>query len=267
MNLKIFPALAAALLACSVALAQEASDTDLAKQLANPVAALISVPIQMNYDSNFGTDDDGTILRINVQPVVPVSINDDWNLISRTILPVIDQNDVPFDGYSEFGLGDIVQSFFFSPKAATSSGWIWGAGPVLLAPTATDEFLGSRKWGIGPTAVVLKQSGPWTYGGLANHIESFAGDSDRADISATFLQPFLTYVTPSQTTFAVNTESTYDWETRDWAIPINMTAAQLLRIGGQMVQIGGGIRYWVTAPDGGPEGWGLRLQFTLLYPR
>ncbi len=160
-----------------------------------------------------------------------------------------------------------MQSFFFSPKAPTAGGWIWGAGPVLLAPTATDEFLGAKKWGIGPTAVVLKQAGPWTYGALANHIESFAGDSDRADISATFIQPFLTHVTASQTTFAINTESTYDWESRDWAIPINLTAAQLLRFGSQMVQIGGGVRYWVTAPDGGPEGWGFRLQFTLLYPR
>jgi len=256
-----------ALLLNTVALAQSGDETNLAQQLSNPVAALISVPIQMNYDGNFGLDDDGTILRINVQPVIPISLNDDWNLISRTILPVIDQNDVPFDGYSEFGLGDTVQSFFFSPKAPTSGGWIWGAGPVLLAPTATDKFLGSRKWGIGPTGVALRQTGPWTYGALANHIESFAGDSDRADISATFLQPFLSYVTPKQTTFAINTESTYDWDNRKWSVPLNLTVAQLLRMGNQLVQIGGGIRYWATAPDGGPEDWGFRLQFTLLYPK
>lgn len=248
-------------------LAEEDSETDIAQQLSNPVAALISVPIQMNYDSNFGLDDGGTIVRINVQPVIPISISDEWNLISRTILPIIDQNDFPFDGYSEFGLGDTVQSFFFSPKAPTSGGWIWGAGPVLLAATATDEFLGSEKWGIGPTAVVLKQSGPWTFGALANHIESFAGESDRADISATFLQPFVTYVTPKQTTWAFNTESTYDWENRKWAVPLNITVSQLLRRGNQLVQIGGGVRYWATAPDGGPEGWGFRLQLTLLYPK
>jgi hypothetical protein len=241
-------------------------EADLAKQLANPVASLISVPIQANYDDNFGLQDEGSMLRINVQPVIPISLGEDWNLISRTILPIVDQSNIPA-GFSESGLGDTVQSFFFSPKAPTSGGWIWGAGPVLLLPTATDQLLGSEKWGIGPTAVVLRQSGPWTVGALANHIESFAGESQRADISATFLQPFVTYVTSRQTTFAVNTESTYDWDNEQWSVPINVTAAQLLRAGDQLFQIGGGVRYWVDAPDGGPDGWGFRLQLTLLFPK
>ena len=228
-------------------------------QLANPVASLISLPIQANYDDNFGLQDEGSMLRINVQPVIPFDIGEDWNLISRTILPIVDQSNIPSTGFSETGLGDTVQSFFFSPKAPTSGGWIWGVGPVLLLPTATDETLGSEKWGIGPTAVVLRQSGQWTVGALANHIESFAGESQRADISATFLQPFLTYVTSKQTTFAVNTESTYDWDNEQWSVPINLTAAQLLKAGDQLFQIGGGIRYWVDGPDGGPEGWGFRL--------
>jgi len=242
-------------------------DADIAKQLANPVASLVSVPVQANYDDDFGLLDEGSILRVNIQPVIPITLNEDWNLISRTILPIVDQDNIPAQGLSETGLGDTVQSLFFSPKAPTGSGWIWGAGPVLLLPTATDEILGSEKWGIGPTAVVLRQNGPWTIGALANHIESFAGESQRADISATFLQPFITYITPKQTTFAFNTESTYDWENRQWSAPLNFTVSQLLRAGGQLFQLGGGIRYWATAPDAGPEGWGFRLQLTLLYPK
>lgn len=242
-------------------------EADLAKQLANPVASLISVPIQANYDENFGLQDEGSMLRVNVQPVIPISLNEEWNLISRTILPIVDQSNIPAAGFSETGLGDTVQSFFFSPKAPTSGGWIWGVGPVLLLPTASDETLGAEKWGIGPTAVVLRQSGPWTFGALGNHIESLAGESQRADISATFVQPFVSYITPKQTTYSVSTESTYDWDNNQWSIPLAFTASQLLKSGDQLFQVGGGIRYWADSPNGGPEGWGFRLQLTLLYPK
>lgn len=242
-------------------------DSDLAKKLANPVASLISVPIQANYDENFGPNEEGSVWKINIQPVIPITLNDEWNLISRTILPVIDQEDVPLKGLGKSGIGDIVQSLFFSPKEPSSGGLIWGVGPVFLLPTASDDSLGAEKWGIGPTGVVLKQDGPWTFGMLANHIESFAGDDDRADVSATFIQPFISYITSTKTTIGLNTESTYDWETKKWSVPINLTVNQLLKAGDQMFQVGGGVRYWAESPDGGPENWGIRLQLTILFPK
>jgi hypothetical protein len=247
--------------------AGEANDASLAMQLSNPVAALISVPLQLNYDQDIGPADDGDRWLLNVQPVVPFDLSDDWNLISRTILPVVRQSDIFPGAGTQTGIGDVVQSIFFSPKAPTASGWIWGAGPVLLLPTGSNDLLTTDKWGAGPTAVVLKQSNGWTRGMLANHLWSFAGDGDRADVNATFLQPFLTYTTPTQWTFALNTESTYDWEAEQWSVPVNVTASKLTRLGGQLVSLGGGVRYWVDSADSGAEGLGFRITVTLLFPR
>ena len=237
----------------------------LAKQLSNPVAALISVPFQLNYDDDIGPSQ-GERWTLNVQPVVPISLDADWNLISRTILPLIDQEDIP-TGEDEFGTGDIVQSLFFSPVAPTVSGWIWGAGPVFLIPTASDEFLGGEQWGVGPTGVALKQDGPWTYGALANHIWSFAGEDDRADVNATFLQPFLSYTTPEAVTFTFNSEATYDWSADDLALPVNGVVSKVMKVGGQLISVGGGLRYWVEESEASPEGWGLRFFVTLLFPK
>ena len=245
----------------------EAYETNLALQLSNPVAALISVPLQLNFDQKIGPTDDGDRWLLNVQPVVPFSMSDEWNLISRTILPVVRQSDIFPGSGTQTGLSDVLQSVFFSPKAPTASGWIWGAGPVLLLPTGTSDLLTTDKWGAGPTAVVLTQSNGWTRGVLANHVWSFAGDEDRSDISTTFVQPFLTYTTPSLWTFAVNTESSYDWEDGQWSVPVNANVSRLMRFGNQMVSLGGGVRYWFDSPESGPEGFGFRMTLTLLFPR
>jgi hypothetical protein len=180
----------------------------LAKQLTNPVAALISVPFQLNYDDGIGPVDAGERWLLNIQPVVPISIGENWNLISRTILPVVWQDDIYPGAGHQSGLGDVVQSLFLSPKLPTASGWILGVGPVFLLPTGSDELLTGDKWGAGPTGVALKQQGPWTYGALVNHIWSFAGSDDRQDVSTSFLQPFLSYTTPQAWTFTLQTEST-----------------------------------------------------------
>ncbi len=237
----------------------------LAKQLANPIASLISVPFQMNMDFGMGPDDDGVKSLLNIQPVIPVSISPGANMISRTIVPVINLNE-DVAGDATFGLGDTVQSFFFSRKRPTKGGIVWGAGPVLLLPTGTDPLLGGQKWGVGPTFVVLKQSGGWTVGALGNHIWSVAGKDDRNDISATYLQPFVNHTWPNTVGISLATESTYDWKAKQWTIPVILGVSKIVRLGKQLASIQGGVRYYVERPAFGPN-WGLRSTFTLLFPK
>jgi len=248
------------------AAAQEPDATALAKKLSNPIADLISVPIQFNFDRGLGADGDGERYLTNIQPVIPFGITEDWNVISRTILPVIGLDGVAPAG-SEFGLGDVTQSLFFSPKAPGPGGLIWGVGPVALFPTATDDALGAGKWAAGPTAVALLQRDGWTVGALVNHLWSFAGEDDRADVNASFLQPFLAHTWPTATTLTLNTELSYDWNADQAAPVVNLFLSQILPVGGQLIQIGVGARYWIDGPSGGPEGFGARAQLTFLYPR
>lgn len=245
--------------------AQETSDADaLAKQLTNPVAALISVPLQANWDTGMGRGD-GERWTLNTEPVIPIGISGHWNMISRTIVPLIAQSDV-VDEDSQSGFGDITQSLFFSPKQPTASGWIWGLGPALLLPTATDDLLGNEQWAVGPTAVMLKQTAQgWTYGALVNHLWSVAGEDGRADVNSTFLQPFVSKALGRGRTLTLNSESTYDWTAGHWNVPINVTYSKVTVLGTQRISFAGGARVYLDSPEGG-AGWGLRFVVTLLFP-
>ena len=252
------------LLLSATRLRAQQSDTELAKKLQNPIASLISVPIQNNWDFGIGS---ANALRYttNIQPIIPFLLTNYWNLITRTIMPVIHAELQVKGGHDRSGLSDIVQSFFFSPTEPVG-GWIMGGGPVFLYPSATDSALGSEKWGAGPTAVVLRQQSGWTYGMLANHLWSFAGTDRRQEVNATFLQPFLSYTTKTFTTFGVNTESTYDWENEQWTMPFNVYVAQLLKLGSQPMQFTLGGRAYADRSRGGPD-WGLPFTVTALFPK
>jgi hypothetical protein len=241
-----------------------AQDSDVQQQLSNPIASLTLVPIQVNYDAEIGPERDGSRITTIIQPVTPFKLDNEWTLVVRTIVPIIGQQDIFPTAGDQFGLGDTLQSFFFVPQ--TVGGFTWGAGPALQWRTGTDPLLTSGKWAVGPTAVALQQTGPWTIGLLANHVWSFAGDDNRQDVSSTFLQPFVAYAASGGWTYTLNTESSYDWEAEQWAVPVNFQVSKLTKFGDQPVSITGGVKYWAESPESGPHGLGGRMALTFIFP-
>lgn len=241
----------------------------LAKKLANPIASLNIVPFQNNFDWGGGPRGDGFQWKMNIQPVIPFKLNDDWNLITRTIVPVIHQDDIAGTfarpSGSQTGLGDTLFSAWFSPVEPSSNGWILGIGPALSLPTGTHDLLTSDKWAAGPTVIALKQEKGWTYGALLNHLWDFAGRDSRSSVNNTFIQPFLTLNRPGGWSYTINTESSYNWQANQWTVPVNIMINKVVKFGKQPVQFQLGGRYYVEKPDSGPE-WGLRCGVIFLFP-
>ncbi|MFB3910077.1 MAG: transporter [Candidatus Eisenbacteria bacterium] len=264
--------LVAAFASCDPASAQDsgsstaAEQQKVAKDLSNPVADMASIPLQFNWESGVGDPQDLRLI-LNIQPVVPFSLNSNWVLVGRFIMPYMNQP-AGLMGETASGTGDIIASAFFTPKRSPV---VCGFGPVFGLPTTTNPLLGSGKWMMGPTAVVLKQKGPLSIGFLGNHLWSISdtGDIERKDVSQTFLQPFLTFTTRTAWTFGINTESTYDWKAPDgeeWTVPIHAWVSKVTRMGPFpfSVALGGG--YFVESPDMGAD-WKLRTAFTLILPK
>jgi hypothetical protein len=246
--------------------AQEAEGSDaaeLAKKLANPIASLISVPFQNNTDVGIG-ELNGTRNTLNIQPVVPISLTENLNLITRWVQPVISQYNVTGEGNNEFGLGDAVVSTFLSPSNS-KGGLTWGAGPAFLVPTGTNTFLTTEKFGIGPTAVALYQTNGITIGGLINQIWSVAGDDNRSDVNQLFFQPFFVYNWKSGAGIGANLELTQNWEASTTTIWLNPTVTGLTNLGNLKTQFLFGPRINLAAPDGGKADFGIRAGVVFLF--
>ena len=250
-------ALLSALLAPAASFGQDAAD--LAQELANPLAAIISVPFQLNYDDSLGPTESGNRTTLNLQPIVPFGLDNGANIITRTIIPYIRQDDV-VPGTSQSALGDVLFSAWYS--RTTETNLTWGIGPVVRLPTFTD--VSSDTWAASITGIALRQTGPWTFGALANHLW-YLESAPETPTNTTFVQPFIAYSTPDAWTFSLQSESSYDWEAGQWAVPVNAAVSKLAVIGGRPVNFQAGAGYWLESPEGGPEGWRFRAQVQFVF--
>jgi len=241
------------------------SEEHLAGELQNPLSDLASLPLQNDFDGDLGPDQAGFRYTFSVEPNLPFDLGEDWRVIARTVAPVIFQFDVQGDNTGRaFGLGDVFQTFYLSPKS--SSVLQWGIGPGFLWPTATRDALGRGKWSVGPAGALVFQSGQWTAGVRADHLWSCAGSDSRPDVNRTFFQPFVAVTFPKGTSFFVDAEAEYDWHATQWTVPFVAGVDQMMKFGDQPVSLGVDGKYWVAGPSTAPD-WGVRFTVTFVFPR
>lgn len=241
------------------------SSEELAKKLSNPIASLISVPLQNNSDFGIG-EFKGSRNTLNIQPVIPIGFGDRLNLISRVILPVIDQYNITGEGERQTGTSDAIYSAFLSPSSS-KNGLTWGGGPVLLLPTGSDLVLTTKKFGIGPTAVGLMQLGGVTLGALINQIWSVSGDENRPDVNQMFVQPFFVYNWKTGAGLGFNFEYTQNWETDQSTVWFNPVISGVTSLGKQKVQLAIGPRLNLVAPSTSRADWGVRAVVVFIFPK
>jgi hypothetical protein len=235
----------------------------LAKTIQNPIASVITLPLQFNWNTGAGPYD-RTYFNLNVQPVIPFQ-GKKWNVVARAILPIISAPQGETD--SIFGIGDTNLSLFWTP--AESGKLIWGVGPAVNLPTASNpEVLGSGKFGIGPSVVALVQPGQWTIGGVVNNIWSVSGDGEREDTNLLTLQYFINYNLGGGWTVGTSPIVTANWEADSddtWTIPWGLQVSKVARFGSQPVNLMLGYYTNAKHPQDGPDAQ-IRFQINFIFP-
>jgi hypothetical protein len=244
---------------------------DLRSSVQNPISSLISLPFKLTVDTG-AKNGDAQILNIN--PVVPVTVGD-WNLVNRALIPIANvdgpiqgpNNPSPGPGDGASGLGDINYSIYFSPVKYDKV--IWGVGPSLNLPTASDDQLGSGKWSAGATAVALSTPSWGSMGILGRQLWSFAGDSDRSDVSQLLVEPFVNYNLDNGWFLITDLVLTANWKADSgdrWTVPLGGGFGRVFKVGNQAINSKLEAYYNVERPDGAPE-WSFAFTWQFLFPK
>lgn len=240
------------------------SDTQsLAQAAQNPLANMISLPFQNSTDFNFGPKDK-TLNTLNIQPVIPFQVSDNWNVITRTIIPVVSQPGILPGDDRETGLGDSTITAFLSPN--NSGSLIWGVGPVALLPTNTDDRLGADEWGAGPSVVLLTMPGQWVIGTLLSNVWDINGDTS---INSLTWQYFVNYNFSGGWYLTSSPIMTANWKAEsgeEWTVPVGGGFGRIFRIGKQPVNAQFQYFYNVEKPELTGD-WSIRAQLQFMFPK
>ena len=251
------------------ACAQESSaqgTSEIAKQAQNPIASVISVPLENDFNPQTGIHKENSYV-LEMKPVVPFKLSNDWNLVTRTIIPIIQVPDLAPGVSGTSGLGDVQLSLFFSPAKVGKI--IWGAGPVISLPTATKDILGTKKVSVGPTAVALRIQGHWLFGALVQNVFSVAGPSERPDVNQMLLQPFVNYNMRHGWYLTSSPIITSNWEVkRDqrWTVPVGGGVGRIIHLGKQPVNVYAQL-FGNAEHPAGTTSWSARFQMQFLFPK
>jgi hypothetical protein len=250
----------------ALAAPSSAVDTvDIAKKLANPIANMISVPLQYEFSRGVGATQGGSEQTLLFQPVMPFNLGGGDTFIVRPIVAGVREVNVqgasgqPYSGY---GISSVTIESFYAPN--TNSSWIWGIGPYAQSPSGNSGKFGSQQTALGATAVVLNRAGPWTYGLLGYQSWSVGGNPAFGTQNNLYGQPFVAYTTKDAWTYTANMEALYNYDTRRTSNPLYVGASKLVVLGGVPFSFGAGPMYYVSNTPGGPSGWGARATATVV---
>lgn len=235
----------------------------IAKNLANPIANMVAIPMQYNYDRGIGLGAAGHAQSVTLQPVVPFSLGGGNNLILRPIVNAAWQHNV--NGFSGTGIGNVQLETFFSPQPTSSL--IWGVGPYFISPSSGNGQFGSKQTGLGVSAVALTQAGPWTAGLLVVRSWAISGTDAYGTVNSLYTQPFVSYQTKGNWTFGMDLESSFNYDARRTASQLYVGVSKLVMAGDQPISFSIGPKYNVGSVPGGPEGWGARASVTFIFTK
>jgi hypothetical protein len=237
------------------------------RQLANPLSAMASIATILDFDYHIGPGEDGHRTTMFVQPTIPIHLGESWNVVSRTNLPIVYQEEISPGSGTQTGIGDLTEVAYLAKVQPGPRGWVWGGGPIVQIPIGSEDLLTNHKFSLGPSMAFVKQEGDFTYGVIASQLWSIGGSDQRPDVNVGLLDPFVTYRSEGLWNLTLHVPATYNFHAQQWTVPVSLTVEKLVSFQAMPVTITFGVRYWAEGPDSGPHDLAFRFGLTLVLPK